>query len=224
MKHQLSARISTPEAGETLPNQQTLQALVMRMCKDHPFHSLYQVYCLKPEFTPGASSRRQSGRHAPSSTQNERAVAAKNVFDRLRMDPKSSERARQVEKLSDACIEWAKYPIKNKPIYTNTKAKVFKIPAGVGITKITNLQVPVMTSDTPLDPTMEYKHFPSIERYEPTFETAGGVNLPKISLCFDSSGKTHKQLVRYVETSSSFYTESFYSLKEKDPMICARMR
>lgn len=195
MKHQLSARISTPEAEPTPKNQQSLQGLVVRMCQDHPFHSLYQVYCLKPEHTPGASSRRQSGRHNPSSAQNERATAARSIFDRLRVDPMGRERVRQVEMLSDACIEWAKYPIAKNSYYKTTRTKHFPIPTQVKIMKVSNLQVPVMTYDTPLDPTMRYDNCAWIEKYEKTFETAGGINLPKINLCYDTSGRKHKQLV-----------------------------
>ncbi|KAF9466074.1 hypothetical protein BDZ94DRAFT_1319724 [Collybia nuda] len=198
LAHQLSARISTPEAGPPPKNQQSLQSLIVRMCKDHPFHSLYQVYCLKPEHPLGASSRRQSGRHNPLSTQHERAVAAGSIFDRLRTDPTSSERVRQVEQLSDACIEWAKYPIKDNAQYQNTRSKHFKIPTDkdLKITKISNLHVPIITQDTPLDPTMRYDNCAWIERYEKTFETAGGINLPKINLCYDTSGKKYKQLFK----------------------------
>lgn len=165
------------------------------MCHDHPFHSLYQVYCLKPEHSSGTSSRRQSGRHNPSSTQTERAMAAGDIFDRLRTDPISRGRISDIEKLSDACTEWAKYPIKQNSHFLNAKNKPFKIPLSLKLPGISNLQVPVITHDTPIDPTMRYDNCAWIDRYESTFDTAGGVNLPKINVCIDTSGQKHKQLV-----------------------------
>jgi ataxia telangiectasia mutated family protein len=55
--------------------------------------------------------------------------------------------------------------------------------------------VPVTTAYTPLDPTLKYDDCVWVARYEPTYATAGGVNLPKISVCLGSDGVSYKQLV-----------------------------
>ena len=166
------------------------------MCREHPFHSLYQVYCLQPDH-PNAmtSNRRQSGRHASLSTQTERGAAASSIFDRLRGDEFVANRVRDVERLCDACLEWAKYPIAKDPRYKKGREKRFKIPDNLSIRKITQLGVPVTTAHTPLDLTMKYKDCAWIDHYEPTFTTAGGINLPKVSICHGSDGQTYKQLV-----------------------------
>lgn len=161
------------------------------MCYEHPFHSLYQVYCLQPE--QSSSSRRQSDRVAPPSTQTDRSAAASDVFDRLRAEGTSGGRVRDVEQLCTACLQWAKYPIKSASKY---RGKIeFKLPDGILIGKISNMRVPVMTHHTPLDPTLRYDNCPWIDHYESTFTTAGGINLPKISNCYGSDGVKYKQLV-----------------------------
>ena len=65
---------------------------------------------------------------------------------------------------------------------------IFRIKSG-------EVKVPVTTERLPLDPTLKYEDCVWIERYPPQFETAGGINLPKISVCQGSNGQGYKQLV-----------------------------
>jgi ataxia telangiectasia mutated family protein len=199
LAHQLSARLSTSPTGQITRNQANLQALVLRMCREHPFHSLYQVYALRPERSSDSAStnsRRQSLRHE-SSSQADRASAAGEIFDRLRGDNISKERVRAVELVCDASLQWAKHPIKKDSRFNPKSSKEpFQIPDDLLIRKIGNLPVPVVTSHTPLDPTLRYDSCVCIVRFERTFDTAGGVNLPKITICYGNDGKKYKQLVR----------------------------
>jgi ataxia telangiectasia mutated family protein len=165
------------------------------MCREHPFHSLYQVYCLKSGRQSDSSTRRQSVRHSAPTAQVEREDAALEIFDRLRTEPVGQARVREVERLCDACIQWAQHPIKQNEAYKSKQHKSFSVPEGLLLLKISNMRVPVITHHLPLDPTMRYDDCAWVERYEPHFETAGGVNLPKISVCYDSLGQRHKQLV-----------------------------
>lgn len=168
------------------------------MCQDHPFHILYQVYCLS-DHAPSSNARRQSGRHSQTSTQTERGTAASNILDRLRVDDTTGQRVCDIEKLCDAYLEWAKFPITNNPQYktpTRQKEKMpFPIPKALKILTIKNLRVPVTTVHTLLDPTLKYEDCVWVQGYKPSFDTAGGINLPKISLCVGSDGQNYKQLV-----------------------------
>ena len=167
------------------------------MCREHPFHSLYQVYCLRPgHFNATTANRRQSERYSEVSTQTERGAAASSIFDRLRADELAENRVRDVERLCDACLEWAKFPITKDPRFKKNRTPHFKIPDNLSIRKITQLKVPVTTAHTPLDSTMKYQDCVWIDHYESTFATAGGINLPKISICRGSDGQKYKQLVR----------------------------
>ncbi|KAF8163206.1 hypothetical protein B0H34DRAFT_744937 [Crassisporium funariophilum] len=200
LAHQLTARLASPTVAAELPKPQVnLQRLVVRMCQEHPFHSLYQVYCLQPDrHIATTGPRRQSGRHSTPSTQTERGAAASNIFDRLRDDSRNGQRVRDIEMLCDAYLQWAKYPIVKEPRFQNKgkSTSPFKIPDELAIRKISQLQVPVSTARTPLDATMEYNDCVWIDHYEHTFETAGGVNLPKISICHGSDGQRYKQLFK----------------------------
>ncbi|KAF8966296.1 hypothetical protein BDZ97DRAFT_2057533 [Flammula alnicola] len=197
LAHQLTARIANSPSSALPQTQVNLQSLVLRMCQEHPFHSLYQVYCLSDHSTSLAAGRRQSGRHSSPPTQTDRGTAASNIFDRLRIDEVTGERVRDVEKLCDACLQWAKYPIVGDSRFqTKQRGVPFKIPSGQKLLEISNLRVPVSTARTPVDPTMQYKDCVWIKRYDATFDTAGGINLPKISVCHGSDGQKYKQLFK----------------------------
>ncbi|KAH7923978.1 hypothetical protein BV22DRAFT_1196306 [Leucogyrophana mollusca] len=196
LAHQLSARISKSSSVTSPKNQQNLQALVVRMCQEHPYHSLYQVYCLRPERSSQSSAnRRSSARHEPSSSQTDRADAASEIFDRVRNESTCGERVRAVEHICDASLQWAKYPIKDNRSLKKSNG-IFHVPDSLLIRQIRDIQVPVITAHTPLDPTLKYDNCVWIAHFEAVFQTAGGINLPKISNCVGSDGKKYKQLFK----------------------------
>lgn len=211
-KHQLTARLAT----QTSKTQDNLQRLIMRMCREHPFHSLYQVYCLQPDHPNSTTAnRRHSGRHHMLSTQTERGAAASSIFDRLRGNESVEGRVRDVERLCDACLEWAKYPIANDDRYKKSRANRFKIPDHLSLRKIAQLKVPVTTAPTPLDLTMKYNDCVWIDHYEPTFTTAGGINLPKVSICHGSDGQRYKQLVRRSQHALNYYANHLLPIVQR---------
>jgi serine-protein kinase ATM len=208
LAHQLAARMSKPDT-ETLPeSQELLQTLLTRMCKEHPFHSLYQVYCLRPGQAspePSSSNRRHSSRLEPTDSQAHRATAAHQIFDRLRNDEVTGSRVRDVETLCNASLQWAKLPIKGNKLYDKKHNKSpFNVPSSAAILALRNLRVPVITAHTPVDPSLKYSHCVWVSHYDPTFQTAGGVNLPKISVCYGVDGQQYRQLVCQVMMTEDF--------------------
>ncbi|KAG9313005.1 hypothetical protein JVU11DRAFT_6444 [Chiua virens] len=160
LSHQLSARISQSSQGESPASQQTLQRLVIRMCQEHPFHSLYQVYCIRPD------------------------QAGQSSFTSRRLSS-------PIQQVCDASLEWAKY--KNGIKHLKTPQR---IPEGLTIRRLRDIQVPVITSHPVIDMTMKYDHCVWISHYETTFTTEGGINLPKITICYGSDGEKYKQLFK----------------------------
>lgn len=156
------------------------------MCKEHPFHSIYQVFCLLPSET----SDRSAGR----------GQAAKEILHCLRnvSDRTTRERVLQIERLSAACLQWAEHKFfadKKDKHLAPIPNKSTSIPRSQTILSIHNLKIPALTSHTPLDPTLRYDNIPTIKSYEKSFVVLGGINLPKVSTCLTTDGKAHKQLV-----------------------------
>ncbi|KAI0255717.1 hypothetical protein BJV78DRAFT_1172780 [Lactifluus subvellereus] len=194
LAHQLSARLAKPANDPVTGSQDTLQSLILRMCREHPFHSLYQVYCLRP--SPGVTNggRRSSARLDLSLSQGERAAAAADIFDRLRADPSSNQRLIDVERVCDVCLQWAKRPIKGS--VDKARSGPYEIPNDMLILKLRDVRVPVLTVNTPVDPTLQYQNCIWVSHYEKNFETAGGINIPKICYCRGSDGVKYKQLFK----------------------------
>ena len=195
LSHQLSARMSRSSA-EIPMNQQNLQGLVLRMCQEHPFHILYQVFCLRPEQSSQSSgTRRSSPRLELISSQTDREGAANTIFERLFSDPARAPRIKAIEHVCNASLQWAKYPIKDRSMKKIEGA--LRIPDSLLIRKLQDVQVPVITCHTPIDPTLKYNDCVWISHYDTAFTPAGGINMPKISVCYGSNGEKFKQLVRY---------------------------
>lgn len=195
LSHQLSARISRPIHGEMPKSQQILQRLVLRMCQEHPFHSLYQVYCIRPEGSvQSGSMRRTSSRLESPTSQTDRGLAASHIFDVLLADPNHSARTKAIEQVCNASLQWAKYPIKE---LTGKKTNIIlNVPEGLLIRQLRNIHVPVLTSHPPIDPTLRYDNCVWISHYDKTFQPAGGVNMPKINTCYGTDGQRFKQLFK----------------------------
>ncbi|KAL1747593.1 hypothetical protein HDZ31DRAFT_31492 [Schizophyllum fasciatum] len=212
LSHQLSARLSKGDE-QTTANQTTLRKLVLRMCKEHPFHCLYQVFCLQasrgrrdaPSGSQREGGRRQSARHTPgiaqtpeppTATQADRSETAGDLYDKLRReDP----RVEGVDRLCYAALEWAVYPItkrNKKDGGVDYSRGQFAAPSSVTLFKLRDLKVPVMTADTPIDPTSRYDNCAWLAGYEPSFSTMGGLALPKVTSCRDVYGQMHKQLFK----------------------------
>lgn len=174
------------------------------MCTEHPFHSLYQLFCLQPHGQAKTTDRRSSGRGTQSESPTSRAVAARDVFQKLLNNKLTRERTAAVEEICNASLAWAMFPVvqekDNRPQ---------KVPDNQPIRhlRLSRFQVPVMTAYTPIDITTRYD--PSacvcVDSYANQFETAGGINLPKIINCTGSDGRKYKQLVSFVKLHSVFF-------------------
>ena len=192
LAHQLAARLSPPTSSRKPSSQSLPHDLLGRMCREHPFHSLYQVLCLMFEKGPldVAPGRRQSGRTEQLSSPSDRAAAARTLYDRLRADAQVQGRIQDVELLWRASFQWAMYPKTKVP-----ESGSHRIPEEMAIKKIGRLRVPVMTANTPVDPSGRYEDCVWINHFDPMYSVAGGLNQPKITVCVGDDGQRYKQLV-----------------------------
>ncbi|KAI0330904.1 hypothetical protein GY45DRAFT_1323035 [Cubamyces sp. BRFM 1775] len=205
LAHQLTARLSSEQTPASR-NQPILQGVILRMCREHPFHSVFPLYCIRVDrhsssaqaSGPQASgSRRQSGRHASqvSASQVERTTAAATIFDKLLSDDQVSQRIKDVELVCNASLEWAKFPIKSL-FAKGRQPRSLAVPDTLLIRQLVDVKVPVITAHTPIDPTTQYQNCDWIRKFESHYTTAGGVNLPKIIKCVGVSGHYYKQLYK----------------------------
>ena len=111
-----------------------------------------------------------------------------DIFERLRHHSTSSTRTLAVELVCDAALEVAKARIGPGP-------RKRSLSPNFKILRLRDIQVPVITAHTPIDVTGRYDDCVWIGRYEQGYETAGGLNLPKIMKCIGSNGRIYRELV-----------------------------
>ncbi|EJT96604.1 hypothetical protein DACRYDRAFT_120031 [Dacryopinax primogenitus] len=184
--HQLSARMERTHVLSS--GQRNLQSLMLRICKEHPFHSLYQVFALG-----GLKRSRLSTAVLDEGSQQGRADAAAFIHHTLAVDNVAGRKIKHMFEACDAYLEWANYPMKAQKPEQNKK---HAMPSRLRLLRLVNCDVPVATSHTPIDKTMQYNDIVTIRNYEPTFRVAGGNNCPKINECNGSDGRSYKQLFK----------------------------
>ena len=219
LAYQLSARLAKPARPTNF--DRNVQKLVERLATEHPFHSLFVVHALRPgaEATAKGKARRTStalGSGSDQGTQtakstSARAVAANEVFAKVKARPELVERVEAIELAAAAYTEWAAFNIKLDPRFAdNIKpdkggqlkrvgSRGHPLPPNALIKmKVVDLPIPVSTVELAVDPSTRYApgSFPTLARYEPFFTTAGGINVPKIMGCVDSDGRRHRQLLK----------------------------
>lgn len=81
--------------------------------------------------------------------------------------------------------------------FANKKTKAVEIEKDEPIRKLKNLdQIHCLTVDLPIDISCEYRNIISISKWNSSFSSPGGVNLPKKIKCVGSNGKEYPQLLK----------------------------
>ncbi|GAA6010816.1 hypothetical protein JCM10207_005857 [Rhodosporidiobolus poonsookiae] len=206
LAYQLSARLT--KDLQPNPSVDNIRRLVLRLCAEHPFHSLYPVHGLcEGQQQQQKTTRRSSAKHEPASfSKTSRAQAAVDVLNRLKKNDALRRRVEDVELVLEAYHEWASYSVKAYEPWLSSRKSRSSAPPPIPphmriVTKLRDVAVPVTTFDLPIDPLGRYdpnspNSFPTIKGYRTTFTTAGGVHLPKITLCVGSDEKEYRQLFK----------------------------
>ncbi|KAF8318674.1 hypothetical protein DL93DRAFT_2164855 [Clavulina sp. PMI_390] len=183
--HQLSALLATSKTQAEKPTKsiEVLENLVLSLCKEHPFHSVYQVYALR---MGDGSKLGANGDRADA-----RRHAATNVLNQLRGKSVIGNRLRNIEHICDVYHEWAILEIAS-----DKSQSTRQIPSGTKLRGLSTTDVPIPTIEAPVDPTCEYSEVIGIHRYSFKYKISGGVNLPKINELIGTDGKSYRQVFK----------------------------
>lgn len=212
--HQLSARLDKPAVAT--PFSKVVSKLVTTLCHDHPFHALYHVNALRNAASSGKSQPRSQSRSSrrsstfteeQSGVRSARALAADDVFAKVKEDAALRPRVEALELLCEAYIEWARWDIRGEPAYFTIKKHAqksgtfrkgtLKLASNSMLrTVVKDLPIPPPTMDLAIDKTCQYRDVHCIHKYSADFTIPGGVNLPSIVTCRTMDGAGHVQLVR----------------------------
>lgn len=177
---QLSSRL---QSDDTL-FQKLLANLVFRICRDHPYHGLYQLYSntTQPRLQDEAAKSRQS--------------AAIRISNRLKADKKSEPYWAKVKQAHDLYEQVAMYRDKRE-FNAGNEYDINHFPATSQMAKrVPKLAIPPSTMTVALRSDGNYKDVPTIVRFGSRMKIAGGVSAPKIINVIATDSKRYHHLVR----------------------------
>ncbi|KAI3399398.1 hypothetical protein diail_7125 [Diaporthe ilicicola] len=181
LMNQLSSRLQLDKSHF----QTLLRDLVCRICFDHPFHGMYQIW---------------SGIRTNPNAEDEVAVLRKNAATKLmeEFERQKSGVAVTWDAIKKACGCYhflAKE--KNDRYRSGARIKVQDSNYASTLSRcLAKHPIPPPTLEIELRADKNYSTVPVIERLEPTMSIASGVSAPKIITVVASNGERYKQLVK----------------------------
>ena len=165
--------------------QQTLHAVVGRVARDHPFHSLYQLLALRAANVVGQEQLVT----APTS----KIAAAAELLDGVRAsDPRLATVLSQMETLVGAYV-------KITELERPADKSAHNMPLPGDLRRLPTLDmIPIITAHLPVDPSCEYPigSFPTLHKLPAVASLPGGVNAPRKLDVLASDGKAYSQLAK----------------------------
>ncbi|KAL4957717.1 hypothetical protein BDW69DRAFT_180363 [Aspergillus filifer] len=164
--------------------QSLLSALIFRICCEHPFHGMYQIF---------AGSKSRVGKDQSALSRNR---AASNLADILRSD-------KQIGTLwvtvHNANVNYVRFAIErlDDKMKSGAKVPLNKLAPGQRLEQdavAQRLPPPTMKIDIRVD--CDYSDVPKLVRYQSEFTIASGVSAPKIVTAIASNGIRYKQLFK----------------------------
>lgn len=175
-------QLASRQQDETSEFQRSLANLIFRVCKDHPYHGLYQLYSnsTPPNLQDEASKSRQS--------------SAIKIVRHLEKDKEAAPYWNKVKRAHDLYDRVAMF--RNRELVADSQYDLESIPVGGDMaSKIPKLNIPPPTMAIGLRSDRNYQNLPGITRFRTKMKIASGISAPKIITAIASDGRHFQQLV-----------------------------
>ena len=167
--------------------QALLSALVFRICLEHPYHGMYQVF---------ASSKTKGGKDQAALARN---AAAMNIVTKIKGNRRTGPIWLSVHNSNINFVRFAQEKLDESKYKPGTKVPLRKSPSGAKLEQdLPTHQIPPPTMKIKLRADCDYSSVPLIVRYHTEFSIASGISMPKILTAVASDGRKYKQLVRKI--------------------------
>lgn len=190
LMNQLSSRLQAEESSF----QHLLMDLVFRICLEHPYHGMHQIFAIQMKV--GAITREDIVRAKDESARS-RQKAASSLAKALSADSRSRSYWSSIFQSNEIYHHLAMFKGEKEtsqqgrelPLdrYKESKELVNKIP---------KLNVPPATLQIEVRPNMNYTDLPRIASFKPTMSIANGLSAPKVITAKGTDGKPYKQLFK----------------------------
>ena len=165
--------------------QHHLAGLVFRICHDHPFHGMYQIF---------VGSKSKGGKDEVALGRNR---AANKVVDELKSNKRSGPLWINVHNSNILFVRFAAERLDDNRVKPGSKVALRKSPTGHRLEQeISGQKVPPPTMKVDLRADCDYSSVPRIARFHHEFSVASGISMPKIVSAIATDGTKYKQLVR----------------------------
>ncbi|KAF2848137.1 hypothetical protein T440DRAFT_556925 [Plenodomus tracheiphilus IPT5] len=190
LMNQLSSRLQAEESAF----QHLLMDLVFRICIEHPYHGMHQIFAIQMKV--GAITREDIVRAKDESARS-RQKAASSLAKALGADSRSRSYWSSIFQSNEIYHHLAMFKGEKEtsqqgreiPLdrYKESKELVNRIP---------KLNVPPATLQIEVRPNMNYTDLPRIASFKPTMSIANGLSAPKVITAKGTDGQPYKQLFK----------------------------
>ncbi|GMF77189.1 unnamed protein product [Aspergillus oryzae] len=167
--------------------QKMLFSLITRICVEHPFHGMYQIF---------ASSKSKGGKDETALSRNR---AAGRLVEGLKNDKRIGPTWVAVHNTN---INYVRFAIDrpDEKLKSGARVPLRKLQTGGRLEQDAATQkLPPPTMNIEIRVDCDYRDVPKLVKYHPEFTIASGVSAPKIVSAFASNGLRYKQLDAIME-------------------------
>ena len=187
MNQWTSRLLDTPNDFQVL-----LSALVFRICLEHPYHGMYQVF---------AGSKTKGGKDQAALSRN---AAASNIVHKIKANRRAAPIWLSIHNTNINFVRFATEKLDDSKYKPGAKILLKKSPTGVKVEQdIATHKIPPPTARIPLRSDCNYNGTPQVVKYQAEFTLASGISMPKIVTAIGSDGRKYKQLVRSMNPNST---------------------
>ncbi|KZF26714.1 putative phosphotidylinositol kinase Tel1 [Xylona heveae TC161] len=183
LMNQLSSRLLNNESDF----QRLLSSLVMRICVDHPYHGMYQIFA-----STNTKARSSSDEAAVS-----RNASAIKIATTLKNHTQAGPIWQAISTTNTLYSKLAMEKPAGTPHRANSKLRFSSLSAGRHMNMVVpNQKIPPATMKVDLRADLDYSHLPYIGRFKSEISILTGVSAPKLLAVIASNGRRYRQIVK----------------------------
>ena len=165
--------------------QDLLFDTIVRICVDHPYHSMYQIF---------ASSKTKGGK---DETALARHAAATNVVEELKNTPQAQRLWLSIHNMSVTFVRFAQERLDDPSVKPGAKISLRKSQTGTRVEQdALKIKIPPPTMTVELRADCDYSQVTTIAKFQSEFSVATGISMPKIVTALGTDGRKYKQLFK----------------------------
>ncbi|KAL6721631.1 Serine/threonine-protein kinase tel1 [Lecanora helva] len=163
--------------------QGLLASLVLRICIDHPYHGMYQIF---------AGSKSKGGKDEKALARNS---AANNIVQQLKTNKRSAATWMAMHNTNILFVRLASERLDDAK--QGSRVLLRKSTTGQRVEQdVPKSRVPPPTAKIELRADCNYSETPFIARFQPELSIASGISMPKILTAIGTDGVKYKQLFK----------------------------